>query len=805
MRNSLMCLVACAAVVAMGCDDSHDSGQVCKLDCGHGTCFMSNTLEKCSCEKGYKLDTHGTCGLCTKGYNRKDTECVPESVCTGQCTGEHQMCTVVGGKPQCECAYGFESSGGSCKPMAACSTKFHYRNPDAKGKAVYVTGDFEASEKWSCAKTCNEAYKMRETSDGVFELSVYLEPGNYEYRVFVNEPSWGNGQWTGEGNSVMGVLSCAEMNPPHLKLSATPSVSGGNVTFTATLEDALGQAENPQISVTRNGAPLAVNSNGKSVTVTDIFGADRKVSYVVSATSSNGAVIDPLYFPVWNEDKPFEWRDAILYFTFTDRFYNGDKSNDRPLGVDIDWAGGDFAGLKQKVEEGYFDKLGVNALWISSVSMNTQSIQHGDGRSMCAYHSYWPIATGYTEQTKSIFEGGSSNGVPFTPIEPHFGTLDELRALVKACHDRGIRVLVDFAVNHVDEDSPLWKNNPEWFNFYDKPGWDEIVCNHSGEQGSNWDLIPETCWFAPNLPDFNFNLPEVRKLVVDHAKWLIRTTDIDGFRLDAVKHMPVQFIKDLRAGIDGMLEGSGQTFYIVGETFDGAGTIKKYIGDDLLHGQFDFPLYNTLRDTIMKGWRDGGQEGKFYDLMNFAKGGDGDGTYGNAIMSTFLGNHDVARAISHIHFDNEGKYGNNPKIWDEWAYYRLKVAWTYLLTSPGIPLIYYGDEYGLEGANDPDNRRMMQFDIQNSTDQCNNPIGCLNPYQSNTLDYVRLIAKIRRAHPALSRGKRTFVGAKDRSMMYLMEGEGETILVGISDTLDEQTYNVGETLWNALGKDSTKG
>jgi glycosidase len=500
------------------------------------------------------------------------------------------------------------------------------------------------------------------------------------------------------------------------------------------------------------------------VTVSDDLSSARKAGYAIEMVGVDDVEIMPIYVPVWNEKTPFDWRSAIMYFAFTDRFYNGNGANDAPLGVQYDWMGGDFAGLKQKVEAGYFDDLGVNALWISSVSMNTQSIVGADGFSMSAYHSYWPLTTGYTEKTASMFAGAYSNSVAITPIEPHFGSLGELKALVKACHDRGIRVLVDFAVNHVNSESPVFIAHPEWFNLPAE------LCTGNNQQ--NWNRIPETCWFGDNLPDFNYNIPEVRKFVVDHARWLIRTTDIDGFRLDAVKHMPKQFISDLRLGIDAMMANSGETFYIVGETFDGKDKIQQYIGDTLLHGQFDFPLYNKLRDTIMNG------NGKFWDLKDFVIGGDGDGAYGDAIMSTFLGNHDVARAISHIHHDSEDKYRSNNEVTDAWAYRQLKLAWVFLMTSPMIPLIYYGDEFGLEGANDPDNRRMMKFNAQ------------LNPLQKETLQLVQKLGQLRHQHPAMYKGKRQNIDAYERSYMYLMQGEGETVLVGISDSDEPQNYQV---------------
>ncbi len=748
-----------ACLCLLGCDDSNQAKSLCHRDCGHGSCFYQGTQESCLCDVGYVRDVNGYCGSCDDGYTCSGDLCLPESACTGQCLDGNQICAVVGGRPVCSCAPGFVPDTDGCKATEVCYTSFKYVNQSASGLHVYLAGTMN---DWRL-----DANPLEETSSGVFEGSIYLDPGTYKYKFYVSE--WGDGGWKTYGDEngddiVINISSCSRRIAPKLVLDAQPAIKDGNVSFTVHMVDDHSVSQNVQFRVERHGSTVQAQTTADSVTVSDPVGEDRKISYTIWATSANGVEIEPLYVPVWNEATPFDWRSAVMYFAFTDRFNNGNTANDNKLDVQYDWMGGDFEGLRQKVEAGYFDDLGVNALWISSVSMNTQSVVGADGFSMSAYHSYWPLTTGYTEKTASMFSCASSNNVPITPIEPHFGTMEELQALVDACHARGIRVLVDFAVNHVNNESPVYSKHPKWFNLPME------LC--TGNNQDNWNRIPETCWFGDNLPDFNYNLPEVREFVINHARWLIRTTGIDGFRLDAVKHMPQQFISELRLNIDDMMAGSGQTFYIVGETFDGVDKIKQYIGSTMLHGQFDFPLYNMLRSTIMNG------DGKFWDLKDFVLGNDS--TYGSAIMSTFLGNHDVARAISHIHHDDEQKYGNNNEVTDAWAYRQLKLAWVFLFTSPMIPLIYYGDEIGLEGANDPDNRRMMKFGTQ------------LNPQQKETLELVQKLGQIRRAHPVLYKGTRKTIDAYARSYVYLMQGEGETILIGISDSDDPQNYTVPE-------------
>ena len=248
--------------------------------------------------------------------------------------------------------------------------------------------------------------------------------------------------------------------------------------------------------------------------------------------------------------------------------------------------------------------------------------------------------------------------------------------------------------------------------------------------------------------------------MVEHAVWLIKETGVDGFRVDAVKHMAIQFIKDLRSATDSLFANTGITFYMVGETFSGdVGLLNKYIGNDLLHAQFDFPLYFQMGNVLTSGSM-GGAVSAFAAQNQFK----------SDLMGTFMGNHDVARAISVAKGDNTGKWGNNPEVSDGGAHYRLKQAWTMLLTNPGVPLIYYGDEYGMEGSNDPDNRRMMEFGDE------------LNEQQKITLDYVSTLAKIRAAHPAMTRGKRSELSGNNNDSIwcYKLEGGGETVVVGIA-------------------------
>lgn len=446
-----------------------------------------------------------------------------------------------------------------------------------------------------------------------------------------------------------------------------------------------------------------------------------------------------------------DWHDAIMYFVMIDRFADGDPSNNAPVsGVEVpgNYQGGDFVGLTQKIEAGYFDQLGINTLWITSPLDNADGANPGaDGHSYSGYHGYWP---------KDL-----------TQAESKLGTEAELKAMVAAAHAHGIQVLIDYVMNHVHADSPLYAQHPGWFWPNDNGHGGNCVCG----DGCSWDTDRLHCWFDNFLPDFNFTVDDARRWSVDNAVSWAKRIGIDGFRLDAVKHIETSWLTDLRARIDPEV-GWDQHFYMVGETFDGnRDLIRSYVNPGtMLDGQFDFPLRGQVLATLLH------RDGAMSDLVGFLDSNDG--YYGSgAVMSTFLGNHDVPRAIEHAldqpMFDpwDGGKsaaWVGQPSLpTSANPFQRLQVAYTLLFTMPGIPMIYYGDEIGMPGAGDPDNRRFMQWDG-------------LTANQSWLHDQLAALAKLRAAHPATRHGTRTTLGVSMDVFVYKMSAAGDTVFVALN-------------------------
>jgi glycosidase len=665
---------------------------------------------------------------------------------------------------------------------AACPVHFSY---DAGGETwdlVMVSGSFNG---WG--STPDTAWVMNDDNgDGVWEVSTDHPEGAYEYKFILqrgSEQTWipdpGNPTQVPDGyggyNSVL-ILECAGSFTV-----VSHQTDSRERTFQATLEFTGGQGglDPASVSGTLDWEPLppgAIQVNGNTVEL-QLSGLEDGIHDVRIIGQDNfGQLADTRLLKVLI-NREAGWEGDVLYFAMTDRFANGNPGNDAPIpGCDprTNYMGGDFAGITAKIESGYFDQLGVTAIWISWPGDNADNAEDGyyidsDDCGLypggpwptqhflsSAYHGYWP---------KNLYD-----------TEEHFGTWTELRELVRAAHRRGIRVLLDLVINHVHEDSPFFTDNPSSFFNYPME-----ICQEIG-----WSR-PITCWFTSFLPDLNYGNPEVVYYMLEMCAWWALETGCDGYRVDAVKHVEFDFVRRLRTRMREEMEGTGVPFYMVGETFSGnPDDIAAFLGPDLLQGQFDFPLNLHILKAFAKDEESLGEMDSLF--RSFRQ------TYGNAysgfLMSNFLGNHDIARFISLAggqlwcpiwDSNSHASQGWRHEIGrptSEDAYQRLRLAFTYLMTVPGIPLIYYGDEFGMPGGGDPDNRRMMIFDG-------------LTDWESDTRSYVGLLGRVRRGHPVLGRGELPppYI-ADDRMLAFARKLPEQVAVVGINKGYDNRWVSI---------------
>jgi len=497
----------------------------------------------------------------------------------------------------------------------------------------------------------------------------------------------------------------------------------------------------------------------------------------------------------------FDWRDAVMYFVMTDRFYDSDgmsspvpgaTDGDARYGSSGQYEGGDLAGVRAKLP--YLADLGVTAIWLSAPYENRNAAgaainPAADSHTYSGYHGYWPAPA-------NISYADAENPSPRPQVESRIGGDADLHTLVDDAHatdsadGQGIKVLFDYVMKHVDIDSGLYQAHGDWFVYADGGGF--ALCG----PGNLWDdpYWGTRCAFTNYLPPLDFYDSTPAAWSVDDAMWWAKEYGIDGYRLDAIKHVPTSWLTDLRARLNAEVPGpAGERFYLVGETFDyfDRDKLKQFIHPDtMLDGQFDFPFKRELCEAVFNPA--GGVDG----FASFMAGNDGyydASSDATAVMTTWIGNHDIPRAIHFASWQmgncTEGSHAGNG--WDSGAfqqpsnrepYERLGLAFAVMMTNPGIPLIYYGDEIGLAGGGDPDNRRMMPW---NDAD--------LNDHQKALRGRVSRLGHIRAQYKALGRGARTTLHADQDTWVYRMGGCGTDfpdVIVAINRADSDRTVSV---------------
>jgi glycosidase len=645
---------------------------------------------------------------CTAPFVCRDAQCVPECETDDAC-GEGFICVDL----QCierECETDAECEtltevcdGGLCEPNPCNLLVFTYDSTGRVPTTVHVAGDFNATGGVWPGTIAAGGWALEWNEELELWVGKYEVPnGTYEYAIVVDE------------------------------------------------EDYLPDATNPN-------------------TVPNPFGGVNSV-LTVSCSDTPGD-------SVCGDPEEFLWEDTVMYFIMTDRFYDSDGQADPVSGVtDGDatrgasgqYEGGDLAGITEKMD--YLSDLGVTSLWITAPFDNRDLAgdaidPRADSRVYSGYHGYWPAP-------ENINFSNPDAPVPRPRVESRIGTEQDLRDMITAAHSaesangHGIKVLFDYVMNHVDIESGLYRANPGWF-ARDPSRNNEIrLCGID----NLWDdpYWGTRCAFTSYLPPFEFDNAAARAWSVADAVWWAKEFGIDGYRLDAIKHVPLSWLRDLRASLNDAIEAPpADRFYLVGETFayDSPELIRSFMDPEtMLDGQFDFPLKARLCEALFR------TDGSLESFAGWMAGNDT--FYGpGSLMTTWIGNHDVPRPI---HFASrqigscrEGSSPANgwtsdyPQPTDAAPYERLGLSYVILMTNPGIPLIYYGDEIGLAGGGDPDNRRMMPWNDAS-----------LSAPQLALREQISTLARIRADNPVVARGRRVTRSVSRDTWVYTMLGCG---------------------------------
>jgi len=616
-------------------------------------------------------------------------------------------------------------------PVRTCEVGFEWK---AAAAEVAVVGEFN---DWRPA-----GYELARDPDGVFRGSFVVGPGRHAYRFLVDgeermDPSNPLTMFSRDGFEHSALVQ-SDCNRAAFKVESA-QVSGDR--FKARLvcmAGAGGLACDPDsVAVTLDGMAVSAVMKTGSLDV-DLGPLDAgKHRLTVAATDTGGTPAEPLVMPFWVEAEPFDWSDALVYQVVVDRFRRGDGPLDADAGITMRM-GGDWAGVVAAIEEGFFERLGVNALWISPAVRNAEGSWPGfDGRTYESYHGYWPVAT--------------------RAAEPHFGGDAGLAALVDAAHDRGIRVILDIVPNHVHIDHPWFTDHPGWFNHPEG----DCVC---GRQCS-WTADIDHCWFTGYLPDLDWRNREVLETMLSDVGWWLSNFDVDGLRIDAVPMMPRLVTRHLRDTVTRTFAPGAPHVHMVGETFTGSAgrdQIRWYLGPYGLSGQFDFPVMWTLRSVVGQGY------GTMESLLDEVDASTAAWAGSGAVMSQFIGNHDVPRFVTVAAADDTDPLNPAPQPDVAEPYRRAAVALAFVLTQPGAPVIYQGDEIGMAGGGDPDNRRPMP-----------DPATWL-AHQRWLFGQVSMLGRLRAGIDAFRHGSRTDLARAADHVAFRMTGSRDTAVVALN-------------------------
>ncbi|MBX3271653.1 MAG: hypothetical protein KF729_15410 [Sandaracinaceae bacterium] len=390
---------------------------------------------------------------------------------------------------------------------------------------------------------------------------------------------------------------------------------------------------------------------------------------------------------------PAAWEGAVIYFVLTDRFANGDPTNDGDATCTdpthpTRFHGGDFQGIVDHLD--YVEDLGADVLWITPVPAQVG----------CGYHGYWADLDDPDDEA----------------IEPRLGGADGLTRLIDAVHARGMRLMVDHVVNHPGRMARITRTRPEWFH-PPRP-----ACEALGD--------PDLFCSLSGLPDFAHERADVRAYLDAHSARFTARFAFDAMRIDTVKHVPPSYFRDHFVPAVTAVRPS---IYFLGEIFDeGYGLHDRYL-DAGLHGHFDFALRRAIIGALAQG-------GSIDPVARrVAEAVERFGPARARLRSTFLDNHDVPRFLEEMGARPEGERRE-----------RLHLALAVLTTTPGIPQLYYGTELGMRGTY-PENRRDMPAWAWRAETRTGAHDGFLAEPE-RTHAWTRRLVALRRALPALGHG-----------------------------------------------------
>jgi neopullulanase len=435
----------------------------------------------------------------------------------------------------------------------------------------------------------------------------------------------------------------------------------------------------------------------------------------------------------------------VMYLIMIDRFADGDPSNNGGIydrKNKFYYHGGDLQGVIDRLP--YLKHLGVTAIWLTPWYDNydrLNQIELKEDKPSTGFHGY--------------------NPQDFYAVDEHFGTHAKLRELVDTAHRSGIKIIQDQVMNHTGPYHP-WVDDPptpSWFN--------GTKARHLKNSFQTWVLHDpravesvkrETMdgWFLDFLPDLNQHDPEVSRYLIQNTLWWIGTTGLDGIRMDTWQYVPNSFWRDWNRA----LKREFPNFRVVGEVKDGdvvhtsffqGGRVRFDGIDSGLDSLLDFPLFYPIRHAFA--------EGKPIDEIpkTLAK----DYLYTNSeILVTLLGGHDDGRFMSEKGATIAG----------------LKLANAFVLTTRGVPQLYYGDEIAMEGGDEPTTRGDFPGGFAGDKRNAFTEAGRTKEEQE-LFEYIRRLTALRRELEPLRSGALINLYVSEQQYAYARSLRGKAVVV----------------------------
>ena len=449
------------------------------------------------------------------------------------------------------------------------------------------------------------------------------------------------------------------------------------------------------------------------------------------------------------------WKTAVFYEIFVRSFNDSDGD-----GI------GDFNGITQKLDylndgdPATENDLGITAIWLMPINPSP------------SYHGY--------------------DVVNYYNVNPQYGSMDDFKRLLLEAHKRGIRVIIDLVLNHTSNLHPFFasasasETSPyhDWYVWSSENGGD-----HWHQSGTGPNSMFFYGYFSPQMPDLNYKNPEVSEQMEKVASFWLKDIGVDGFRIDAAKHLVedgkrlenTQETYDWFKSFYTFYKAINQEAYVVGEVSGSDARISETYDDDRMDMIFNFEIASGFVNSA-----NGGAISGVGSAVSFIKKDAPDWNF-----ATFLTNHDQNRVMSTLSGDVN----------------KAKVAAALLLTSPGVPFIYYGEEIGMMGSKpDISIRRPMQWsggedagftsgipwqELGDNWTTFNVEIEEQDP--ESLLNWYKTLIHLRQENPILSVGDYQVMTADNRAVYSaIRQYEGKTILVLINlskSPVDEYTLS----------------